>query len=276
MANTKISAFTSGAPAQSTDEFVIARAGANYKLAGSDIKTLAVGAGAVSVTSAKTLSVSNSLTLAGTDGTTMTFPSTSATIARTDAANTFVGTQTLTGNLIFSADNTYDIGGSGVNRPRTLLLSGDLYVQSNLGGIYLGSSSDLALLRDTANILALRRASNPQTFRVYNTYSSTTNYERGAFTWDTNVFKIGTEKGSGGGTARSMELQTDGITALTLTTAQKAEFAQTIKTSAPVGGTAAEWKLGTVASVSPTAPDRTIEVEIGGTIYYVHAKTTNN
>jgi hypothetical protein len=49
-----------------------------------------------------------------------------------------------------------------------------------------------------------------------------------------------------------------------------------IKTSAPSGGTAANWKLGTVATVSPTSPNRTIEVDIGGTIYYIHAKTTNN
>jgi hypothetical protein len=49
-----------------------------------------------------------------------------------------------------------------------------------------------------------------------------------------------------------------------------------ITTGAPTGGTAASWKLGTVASVSPTSPNRTIEVDIGGTIYYIHAKTTNN
>jgi hypothetical protein len=49
-----------------------------------------------------------------------------------------------------------------------------------------------------------------------------------------------------------------------------------LTTGAPSGGTAAAWKLGTVASVSPTSPNRTIEVDIGGTIYYIHAKTTNN
>ena len=49
-----------------------------------------------------------------------------------------------------------------------------------------------------------------------------------------------------------------------------------LKTDAPAGGTAATWKLGTVASVSPTSPNRTIEVDIGGTIYYLHAKTTND
>ncbi len=52
--------------------------------------------GLLSIASAKTLTASNSLTLAGTDSTTMTFPTTSATIARTDAANTFTGVQTMT------------------------------------------------------------------------------------------------------------------------------------------------------------------------------------
>jgi hypothetical protein len=36
----------------------------------------------------------DTVTLAGTDGTTLTFPSTSASVARTDAAQTFVGGQT--------------------------------------------------------------------------------------------------------------------------------------------------------------------------------------
>jgi hypothetical protein len=49
----------------------------------------------LAITNLKTFSVSNSLTLAGTDSTTMTFPSTSATIARTDAAQTFTGIQTV-------------------------------------------------------------------------------------------------------------------------------------------------------------------------------------
>lgn len=48
------------------------------------------------------------------------------------------------------------------------------------------------------------------------------------------------------------------------------------RTANPTGGTAATWRLGTVATVSPTSPNRTIEVEIGGTLYYIHAKTTND
>jgi hypothetical protein len=68
---------------------------------------------------AKTLAFNNSLTLAGTDNTTITFPTTSATIARTDASNTFTGHQTIegvtstgatgTGNLVFSTAPTFTI-----------------------------------------------------------------------------------------------------------------------------------------------------------------------
>lgn len=54
------------------------------------------------VASGKSLSVSNTLTLAGTDATTMTFPTTSATIARTDAAQTFTGVQTFSSAPVLS------------------------------------------------------------------------------------------------------------------------------------------------------------------------------
>lgn len=50
----------------------------------------------------KTLTVNKSLTLDGTDSTTMTFPSTSATIARTDAAQTFTGAQTYSNAVIYT------------------------------------------------------------------------------------------------------------------------------------------------------------------------------
>jgi hypothetical protein len=54
----------------------------------------------LAVADGKTFTVNHSLTLAGTDTTTMTFPATSATIARTDAAQTFTGNQTFSGAII--------------------------------------------------------------------------------------------------------------------------------------------------------------------------------
>ncbi len=53
----------------------------------------------------KTLTINNSLTLSGTDATTMTFPTTSATIARTDAGQTFTGTNTFTSPRIVTGIN---------------------------------------------------------------------------------------------------------------------------------------------------------------------------
>lgn len=63
------------------------------------IVTIPASAATLTLGSGKTVAVSNSLTLAGTDSTTMTFPTTSATVARTDAANTFTGTQTFSGDV---------------------------------------------------------------------------------------------------------------------------------------------------------------------------------
>lgn len=64
------------------------------------------GAGALSVTASKSASITNSLTLSGTDSTTMTFPSTSATIARTDAGQTFTGNQAATGSVTANTGGT--------------------------------------------------------------------------------------------------------------------------------------------------------------------------
>ena len=75
-------------------------------LAVNDNATLGTGgltlgnSGGFTAAASKVLTASNTLTLAGTDATTHTFPTTSATIARTDAAQTFTGDQTLSGNLI--------------------------------------------------------------------------------------------------------------------------------------------------------------------------------
>jgi len=158
-----------------------------------------------------------------------------------------------------------------------LNVAGNAFLYGSSSYLAFGTTYDAILRGDAANTLAQRNAANAQTFNIYNTYSSSTSYERLSIVCQSaDSVLIRTNKGSNGGSARALILGTDGTNALTLTTAQKAEFAATIKTAAPAGGTAAEWKLGTVASVTPTSPDRTIEVDIGGTIYYIHAKTTNN
>jgi len=65
MADTKISALSSGAPAVGTDEYVIARSGANYKLTGTNLLTL-VTSTANSFTAAQSFTVAGTFTAAQT------------------------------------------------------------------------------------------------------------------------------------------------------------------------------------------------------------------
>ena len=71
----------------------------------------------------KTLTANHSLTLAGTDSTTMTFPSTSASIARTDAAQTFTGSQTFNGPVIGAAQALSGPGAVNITQPVTKFTS---------------------------------------------------------------------------------------------------------------------------------------------------------
>jgi len=72
---------------------------------------------AVSVPTGDKITFNNFLTFSGTDSTTMTFPSTSATIARTDAANTFTGVQTTT--QVLSTNNAITASGNAATVPVT-------------------------------------------------------------------------------------------------------------------------------------------------------------
>lgn len=96
----------------------------------------------------------------------------------------------------------------------------------NLGTDALGFASSaegalgVVLLRDGAdNTLALRNGAAAQTFNVYGTYTSGTSYERLTLSAPTSANAIiGTNKGSGGGTARGLDLHTDGAARMTIGT----------------------------------------------------------
>jgi hypothetical protein len=71
----------------------------------------------LAVADGKTFTVNKTLTLSGTDGTTETFPSTSASIARTDAAQQFTGDQTFTGSILGSSGKVVSwAGDAGISR----------------------------------------------------------------------------------------------------------------------------------------------------------------
>ena len=150
-------------------------------------------------------------------------------------------------------------GGSGSSAGLQLSVgaTAHLYLGGNLN---LNWQLDTYLWRDSANTLALRNGSNAQAYRVYNTYTSSTNYERGKLEWASNTFRVGTEKGSGGGTARSMALQTDAVDRLTLDTIGSVRVA-TALTVATLPGTPT---VGMIARVTDASAPAVGSIVAGG------------
>jgi hypothetical protein len=76
-----------------------------------------------------------------------------------------------------------------------------------------GVNPDLRLSRDAANVLAQRNGTNAQAFRLYNTFTDASNYERVVLGLDGTNFLLRSES-AGTGTAR--ELRLDGQAGLRL------------------------------------------------------------
>lgn len=134
------------------------------------------------------------------------------------------------GNALFLAGTNYGLGyySNGLhlgntNAPVMYLTVTDVnlatsaFLQWSSSG--WSGAPDLAVGRDAADILCQRRDTNGQSLKVYRTYTSSSTFERGTFGWhdsssDTgtvgNVLRIGTEKGSVGGTARNVSIVANG------------------------------------------------------------------
>lgn len=113
-----------------------------------------------------------------------------------------------TGTTSFFSVNT---GGNVLMPAAGAAFSGGVQVGSGGGFKFssvaapTGSSSDLLLVRDAAGILAQRNGTTAQTFRLYNTFTDASNYERGVFDWGTtaNTLTIGPQA-AGTGTLRGV------------------------------------------------------------------------
>lgn len=122
---------------------------------------------------------------------------------------TFVG-DTTTGIALVS--NGVSIVSAGSSAAR--ISSSGLRMISTAGiGWVTGTDPSVAftteLLQDASNTLAQRNGTNAQAFRVYNTFTDASNYERGQFSWSSSILKIGTDA-SGTGSARAVELTIGG------------------------------------------------------------------
>jgi len=112
--------------------------------------TFTTGTGILTIGAGKTLIINNSIALTGTDSTTMTFPTTSATLARTDAGQTFTGVNIFT-SPTFTTSITPTIN-DGTAIGTTALQFSDLFLAE--GGIINWDNGDVTLTQ-TGNELAL-------------------------------------------------------------------------------------------------------------------------
>lgn len=94
----------------------------------------------------------------------------------------------------------------------------DLQVGSNSlfnirkdGQVSIGGNS--FIISDAANTIAQRNGTNPQQFNIYNTFTSSSNYERLGIIWFGNICFLQTEVGGGGGTIRTLRIKTWDIVA---------------------------------------------------------------
>jgi hypothetical protein len=86
---------------------------------------------------------------------------------------------------------------------------------ANGGYLALGVTTlNAYLYSDDAGIFAQRNGTNAQTYRLYNTFTSATNFERLNFRWTTNEAIIDTEAGSDGGTLRGLKIGSAGTSLL--------------------------------------------------------------
>jgi hypothetical protein len=85
------------------------------------------------------------------------------------------------------------------------VVSADNSVWMPLNAERLGLRADTMLERDAADQLAMRRGLNAQTFRVYNTYTDASNYERGHLAWSSNILELATVA-AGTGSNRNLRL----------------------------------------------------------------------
>lgn len=184
-------------------------------------------AATLTIADGKTLTANNSLTLAGTDSTTMTFPSTSATIARTDAGQSFVGTNSFdtvalftTGNSYYTINSLYDASGYNIKMGYSsshggqIRLGGNAYIAWSDGSPNPNSGASVSISRTGSGVLRIfgskleQAAGNTaQNYNIFNTITDASNGEWGTINWtDTaNVLTIGT-KANGTGSTRNLQL----------------------------------------------------------------------
>ena len=144
---------------------------------------------------------------------------------------------------------------------------------SNSSDSYSGTW-DTFLYRDSANTLAQRNSTNAQTFRLYNTYTDASNYERLSIDWSTtaNTATIGTQA-AGTGTNRTfvlssasayLQFSAAGAVRVVIDNAATAMYPQ-VNNSYDLGYSTLKWRNAYIAGVVTTNSDASINGQTVGT-----------
>jgi hypothetical protein len=124
-----------------------------------------------------------------------------------------VGTKTVTtDNPVLDLTQTWNAGGvafNGINLniTNTASAAGAALLNLRIGGTSQFAIGSAGQIVPVGNAQEQRNAANAQTYRLYNTFTSSTSFERANLTWSSNVFIIGPERGSAGGSVREMSLR---------------------------------------------------------------------
>lgn len=96
-------------------------------------------------------------------------------------------------------------GDGGGSYTAGVMIAGGAFAWASSNAITNGQDgANLVLARDAADVLAQRRGTNAQSYRIYNTFTSTTSFERLNIAWSSNVCTINTTAGSAGGSVRQL------------------------------------------------------------------------
>lgn len=148
---------------------------------------------------------------------------------------------------------------------------GNSYVLSSAVSFGWGSSTDpesvgldTTMVRDAPDIVALRRATNPNGFRVYNTFTDASNYERIANEWNTNTAILGA-RAAGTGTFRATRLYGSNVAIFTGATDGAAQNNFAVDSAGAVtaraGTSSSTFTVGGVLNVNTTSQATTGTVE---------------
>jgi len=124
-----------------------------------------------------------------------------------------VGGKTVTtDNPVLDLTQTWNASGiafNGINLniTNTASAAGAALLNLRIGGTSQFAIGSAGQIVPVGNAQEQRNAANAQTYRLYNTFTSSTSFERANLTWSSNVFIIGPERGSAGGTVREFSLR---------------------------------------------------------------------